>query len=116
LKNFKVLDTCCVTTCKATANLNERIAEMRKVTSKDGVHFMAAGYGNLAARAIAGLVALAAAPRKELKTTTHFWRGFKSNIGSMEPKVSAPGTARGRDHGNLRGRRLARGFHPYYRK
>jgi hypothetical protein len=89
---------------------------MRKVTSKDGVHFVAAGYGNLAARVTAGLVALAAAPRREPKITTHFWRGFKSDIGSMEPKVSVSGTVRGRGHGNLRGRRLARGFHPYYRR
>jgi hypothetical protein len=112
LKNFKVLDTCCVTTCKTTANINERIAEMKKVTLKDGVHFVAAGYGNLATRAISSLVAVLVAPRRELKTTTHFWRGFKSD----KLKVSASGTVRGRGQGNLRGRRLARGFHPYYRK
>jgi hypothetical protein len=116
LKNFKVLDTCCVTTCKATANLNDRVVEMRKVTSKDGVHFVAAGYGNLAARVTASLVALAAAPRREPKSIVHFWRGFKSDIGSMKPKVSVSVTVRGRGHSNLRGRRLARGFHPYHRR
>ncbi len=77
LKNFKVLDTCCVTTCKATANLNDRVAEMRKVTSKDGIHFVAAGYGNLAARVTASLVALSAAPRREPKITTHFGEASK---------------------------------------
>jgi hypothetical protein len=105
LKNFKVLDTCCVTTCKATANLKDRIVEMRKVTSKDGVHFVAAGYSNLAARVTASLVALAAAPRSESKSIVHFWRGFKSDIGSMKPK--APVSVRGRGHNNLRGRHFA---------
>jgi hypothetical protein len=89
---------------------------MRKVTSKDGVHFVAAGYGNLAARVTASLVAMAAAPRREPKNITHFWRGFKSDIGSMKPKVPVSVTVRGRGHSNLRGRRLARGFHPYHRR
>jgi hypothetical protein len=115
-KNFKVLDTCCVTSCKTTANIAERLSEMKKVTSKDGVHFVAAGYGNLAARATAGLVAMMAAPRREEKTTTHFWRGFKSSHGSRDPKVSLPGSAKSRGRGNPRGGRLTRGFHPYYRK
>jgi hypothetical protein len=116
LKNFKVLDTCCVTTCKTTANLNDRVIEMRKVTSKDGVHFVAAGYGNLAARVTASLIALAAAPRRENKSTVHFWRGFKSDIGSLKPKVPVTVTVRGRGHNSLRGRHFARGFHPYHRR
>jgi hypothetical protein len=116
LKNFKVLDTCCVTSCKTTANIAERLSEMKKVTSKDGVHFVAAGYGNLAARTTASLVAMLAAPRREENTTTYFWRGFKSNHGSREPKVSFPGSVKSRGRGNPRGSRLTRGFHPYYRK
>jgi hypothetical protein len=116
LKNFKVLDTCCVTTCKTTANLKDRVTELRKVTAKDGVHFVAAGYGNLAARVTASLVALVAAPQKENKSTVHFWRGFKSDIGSLKPKVPATATLRGRGHNGLRGRPFARGFHPYHRR
>jgi hypothetical protein len=115
LKNFKVLDTCCVTTCKTTANIAERVSEMRKVTSKDGIHFVAAGYGHLATRATASLVAMLAAPRRETKATIHFWRCFKSNKGSKDSKGPTSGTARGRGRGNLWGGRLTRGFHPYYR-
>jgi hypothetical protein len=75
---------------------------MKKVTSKDGIHFVAAGYGNLATRATASLVAMLAAPRREIKTAIHFWRGFKSNKGSAVSKGSTSGTARGRGRGNLR--------------
>jgi hypothetical protein len=79
-----------------------------------GVHFVAAGYSNLAARVTASLVALVAAPRNESKSIVHFWRGFKSDIGSMKPK--APVSVRGRGLNNLRGRHFARGFHPYHRR
>jgi lysophospholipase L1-like esterase len=76
LKNFKVLDTCCTTACKTTANTTIRLGEMRKVTAKDGVHFVAVGYGNLATRMMACLSAMLVAPQREPKTTVHFSRGL----------------------------------------
>ncbi len=116
LKNFKVLDTCCVTSCKATANIADRLSEMKKVTAKDGIHFVAAGYGNLAARVTVSLVAMMAAPRREEIKSVHFWRGFKSFHGSREPKIPLPGPSKSRGRGYPRGGRLTRGFHQYYRR
>jgi hypothetical protein len=115
LKNFKVLDTCCVTSCKTTANIAERLSEMKKVTAKDGIHFVTAGYCNLAARATASLVAMMATPRNEEIKSSHFWRGFKSLHGSREPKLPLPGPSKSRGRGFPRGSRFARGFHPYHR-
>jgi lysophospholipase L1-like esterase len=115
LKNFKVLDTCCVTSCKTTANIAERLSEMKKVTAKDGIHFVATGYGKSAARATTSLVAMMAAPRSEETKSTHFWRGFKSFHVSREPKISLPGPTKSRGRGYPSGSRFTRGFHPYRR-
>jgi hypothetical protein len=46
IKNFKFMDFRCTTARKPTANNLERLAELRKVTAKDGVHFVDAGYKN----------------------------------------------------------------------
>jgi hypothetical protein len=43
LKNFKVLDVCCTTTCTSTANIATRLTELKRFTAKDGVHFTPAG-------------------------------------------------------------------------
>jgi hypothetical protein len=40
------MDFRCTTARKPTANNLERLAELRKVTAKDGVHFVDAGYKN----------------------------------------------------------------------
>jgi hypothetical protein len=53
LTNFKVMDSCCATNCSLTASVRERIVELRKVTSKDGVHFIDDGYRNIAERCTA---------------------------------------------------------------
>ncbi len=52
LKNFKVLDTCCTTTCATMANTKTRLTDLKMVTAKDGVHYVAAGYRNLATHSI----------------------------------------------------------------
>jgi lysophospholipase L1-like esterase len=62
LKNFKVLDTCCTTTCATTANTKTRLTDLKMVTAKDGVHYVAAGYRNLASRSISCLKTLLASP------------------------------------------------------
>jgi hypothetical protein len=52
LTNFRVMDTCCTTDCPITACSEERIKGLRSVTAKDGVHFVDAGYKNLAEQCV----------------------------------------------------------------
>jgi hypothetical protein len=101
--NFKVLDACCTTTCATTANTKTRLTDLKSVYAGDGVHFVAEGYQNLAARSlVCSLVcirALLSAPPRSPKTVTSFWRGFRSPIGSHRV-LSVPANAnRGRGGG-----------------
>jgi hypothetical protein len=48
ITNFKVMDSCCMTKCATTADTEERIKNLRRVTAKDGVHFVDEGYRTLA--------------------------------------------------------------------
>jgi hypothetical protein len=82
LTNFKVLDTCCTTTCTNTAPVTHRLAQLKQVTAKDGVHFIAQGYANMANRASATLQTLFASAPRTRKENTHFWRGFRSPVGA----------------------------------
>jgi hypothetical protein len=82
LTNFKVLDTCCTITCINTATITHRLAELRQVTAKDGVHFIAQGYTNMANRASATLQTLLASAPRTKKESTYFWRGFRSPVGA----------------------------------
>ncbi len=127
LTNFKVMDSCCPTNCSLTANISERIVEMRKITAKDGVHFVDAGYRKIAERCTACISTMLAGDNKvvcQQKPTIHFWRGFCSQRGSLLPKLgsSTPhslfgGAARGSFRGSARGSycnsRRNRSFHPY---
>jgi hypothetical protein len=47
ISRCRVLDSCCVTDCTTTANLETRLDLLKRVTAKDGVHFNASGYDNL---------------------------------------------------------------------
>jgi hypothetical protein len=98
--NFKVLDACCTTTCATTANTKTRLTDLKSVYAGDGVHFVAEGYQNLAARSLVCIRALLSAPPCSTKTVTSFWRGFRSPIGSHRV-LSLPATAnRGRGGGD----------------
>jgi hypothetical protein len=129
VSNFKVMDTCCVTSIATTATIGERLTELRKVSSGDGIHFTADGYKHMASRISECLKTLAGKPAKSAKQKTHFWRGFRSRRGSSIPGVAigsrgrgdgitrgdgnpVRGGPRGRSWGGSSGRRL-RGFHPY---
>jgi hypothetical protein len=145
LTNFKVMDVCCTTTCSATACTDERLKGLKSVTAKDGVHFVDAGYKNLAKRCMDCLSKMLSPeshiPEKTGKPTCFFWRGFRSTRGSNYKRSHSEtsrgargpsaggargraGSARGRA-GSARGRaRAARGqvhrgifskFHPYRR-
>jgi hypothetical protein len=96
LTNFRVRDICCTTECPVTACTEERIKRLRLVTAKDGVHFVDAGYKNLARRCVDCLSkmlkkeceASGAEPGKSGIPTSFFWRGFRSLRGSSRPKKS----------------------------
>jgi hypothetical protein len=114
LTNFKVLDSCCTTSCEKTAIIPERIVSLKETTKKDGVHFTEKGNGSLAARAISCLRSLLSAPKKTKKKNTYFWRGFRSPVGSDTLRSSNPGSVfRGASRGRTRGRTA--GYHPYNR-
>jgi lysophospholipase L1-like esterase len=110
LTNFRVMDICCTTECPVTACTEERIKGLRSVTAKDGVHFVDAGYRNMAGRCVDCLLkmlkkaddASSIQPGKSGSPTSFFWRGFRSPRGSSRFKKShvwtpgIRGTARGR--------------------
>jgi hypothetical protein len=126
ISNFKVMDACCPTNCSLTASVCERIVELKKVTAKDGVHFIDAGYKKLAERCSACISVLLAGEDKpcKRKPTFHFWRGFRSHRGSLMPKLgsgahhgsterAARGSNRGLARGSFRSGGRNRSFHPY---
>jgi hypothetical protein len=118
LTNFKVLDTCCTTTCTNTATITHRLAELKQVTAKDGVHFIAQGYANMANRASATLQTLLASAPRTRKENTHFWRGFRSPIGARtgthaQHQRGTQSISRGNSISYRGGPR--RGYHPYRR-
>ncbi len=86
--NFKVMDSCCVTTCSTTANNSERLRELRGVYNSDGVHFTADGHTNLANRVIGCLRTLLLTPKKKTSQSTYFWRGFRSRRGSLAHRIN----------------------------
>ncbi len=139
LNNFRVMDVCCTTSCPVTACKDDRLKGLRSVTAKDGVHYVDAGYKNLAGRCMDCLSKMLShesqKPEKTGKPTSFFWRGFRSTRGSSRQKRShnmmihgtrgsSMNIARGQA-GSTRGRaRAAYGqghygnsskFHPYRR-
>jgi hypothetical protein len=43
LSKCRVLDSCCVTDCAPTANINSRLDALKKVTAQDSMHFLSMG-------------------------------------------------------------------------
>ncbi len=114
VKNFKVLDTCCTTSCATTANTKTRIADLKLVTAKDGVHYVAAGHRNLAVRSISCLKTLLVSPPRDERPRSFFWQGFKSPKGSNRISTArTPSFREGGTHRPVRGSH--RGYHPYRR-
>jgi hypothetical protein len=121
--NFKVMDSGCVIPAAKNMSITDRLNELRNVTTSDGIHFTADGHKNMATRVTDCLKTLFSKPTKQSKSTTHFWRGFRSRRGSSLPR-STFGTSvwqgadpsRGGTGGRSRGGshfRKPRGFHPY---
>jgi hypothetical protein len=88
LTNFKVIDTCCMTSCVQTANIQNRLAELKKVLSDDGVHYNTMGRKYLAERTIKCLGTIMTTAKKTVKKNTFFWRGFCSTRGSVLPRAT----------------------------
>jgi hypothetical protein len=55
ITDFKVMDACCTTACAPMENIPARLAELEKVTAKDGIHLAEKGRQNLGLRTIACL-------------------------------------------------------------
>jgi hypothetical protein len=130
MQNCRVLDTCCVTDCLGTADINTRVEALKHVTAKDSIHFHAIGYDNLV-KSIMGTLfrPTNTTSSKQNATKVHYWRGFRSPVGSTavanhEIDKGARQHHRGRGEYSGRGdhiRSRHRGhlhhnpFHPYRR-
>ncbi len=82
--NCRVLDTCCVTDCIPTANVDTRIEALKAVTAKDSVHFLSTGYDHFVKHIIHALAKPNITPLGKSATATakmHYWRGFRSPVG-----------------------------------
>jgi hypothetical protein len=112
-----VLDSCCVTSCPTTANTTTRIEALKTVCAPDGVHFLPAGYENLVtAITRAPIRKLDLTPASDRQAKVHYWRGFRSAVGSRSVPSLNRGSLRGGKSGkNDRGNRNPRFFHPYRR-
>jgi lysophospholipase L1-like esterase len=94
LTNFKVMDVGCVTSGTTTASLSEKLEDLRKVCTGDGVHFSGDGYRNLAQRTLNCLKTLRTEKPKVVSKQTFFWRGFRSPHGSASASVARLSQAR----------------------
>ncbi len=114
IANVRVLDACCVTGCKNTANIEQRLIGLKSVMAADNVHYLSEGYANLVENCTAAILAqdmAEMATTANNKASQYFWRGFRSPVGAKAPVM--PGIARGT--GFMRGCQ-GRQFHPYRRK
>ncbi len=97
IRNFKVMDICCMTACRPTASNTERLAELRKVTAKDGVHFIEAGYRNLANRCVSCIQTMivgtgnTVAPTKK-ENSLPFFGGASAVLGDLAHPGLSPKT------------------------
>jgi hypothetical protein len=99
LSSFKVLDSCCMTTCSKTASIAERLKTLREIMAKDDTHFLEAGYKNIADRSMNCIQQIANVEKTTTKKSgPYFWRGFKSPSGSSAPRPAVGHTSAGRGH------------------
>jgi hypothetical protein len=112
-----VLDSCCVTSCPTTANTTTRMEALKTVCAPDGVHFLPAGYENLVtAITHAPIRALDLAPGNDRQAKVHYWRGFRSAVGTCSvPSNNRCSLRGGKSVKNDRVIRNPGFFHPYRR-
>jgi hypothetical protein len=78
----RVLDCCCVTDCTTTANIDTRNDVLRNMTASDGIHYQISGYCNLVKNILVSKMAAKQVAIGTQSTKMHFWRGFRSPVGS----------------------------------
>jgi hypothetical protein len=121
VKNFKVMDSCCTTTCAPTANTTTRLDRLWVVPENDGVHFKPEGYTNLADRCTVCIKGLVGKHGKGAWASHFFLERLQKHSGSKnhssEKKARCTRTRHARRGGggmaHYRGRHPPRGFHPY---
>jgi hypothetical protein len=103
--------------CDVTADIDSWIEALKKVSAQDIVHFLAAGYDHLVNNILKTGACVVNAVASTVKATrTHFWRGFRSTVGSSAVVPSHRTPVRGRGHTG-RGRNFGgkTRHHPYRR-
>ncbi len=114
-----VLDMCCVTNCSGTADINTSIDALKQVTSRDSIHFLETGYGNLVKHILQTLARpTSTTDRKSTTAKVHYWRVF-SVVANPAMAITAHQQYRGRGgHSRVRhhrGHQHHNPFHPYRR-
>ncbi len=121
------MDTCCTTPCTtATADISTCLRELRQARAKDGVHFVRAGYKNLAEYSLSSLHTLGNMPVKSSKNSVHLaWIQKSSRLHESSCQLSSHRSStvatsvyksRARTftwHQKIR-LRPGRGYHPYH--
>ncbi len=78
-----MLDSCRVTDCTFTANIDSRLVAFKTVTAHDSVHFLRLGHDNLVCKILhTDAVARCSSGNKTVSSEFHFWRGFFSIVGA----------------------------------
>ncbi len=115
LLNCRVIDTCCVTDCTATSDIDSRTDALKYVMAKDGVHFLSTGYDNMVSSIVNTCAdTLSVKPAAAKSSKSHFWRGFRSIVGSSASTPSSRPSYRGHGHyGRGRGYCGMNRHHPY---
>jgi hypothetical protein len=119
LTHCRILDTCCVTDCIPTATVDIRVDALRAVTAKDGVHFLDTGYDCMVKHIVQIPAKHQNTPSTRPPSGTskmHYWRGFRSPVGSVANVNNSRWAFRGRGaHARGGSHRDTRHYHPYGR-
>jgi hypothetical protein len=71
LNRCRVLESCCITDCTPTANLETRLDHLKTVTASDGVHFSSVGYDNLVQNIVSNMETTSTRVVKPLGAPAH---------------------------------------------
>jgi hypothetical protein len=107
--NCRVLDTCRVTDCIPTADLQTRVGALRAVTAKGSIHFLGTGYNHLVRHVMHTPDQPNTNAKQPMEAKKHYWRGFRSPVGAN----ALAGNFRG-GHAHTRAYRTMQ-HHPYRR-
>jgi hypothetical protein len=104
-----------MTDCSQTAPCSSRVDALKQVSARDGVHFTIDGYKVMANNLISEAESMKRSDRQPtLLAKSHYWRGFKSLVGSCVLTGAHALRVRVVFQGQ-RGNRKAKPYHPYKR-